>query len=149
MNLESFLWYISVFVIALVSLYTFYAFFSGEMTPFGAFTVLLVTYAVFGFMLGVASHLGAQRKSGWVPREEERRLDGVRPGPLRRGSSIPGHPQKVTRFAAHKKLLLALIAAGILLIAFLNPALGLTVMCISAVSYAVLRAVELFEEPEA
>ena len=50
------------------------------MTPFGAFTVLLVTFAVFGFMLGVASHLAAQRKRGWVPKEE----DGARPGPLRR-----------------------------------------------------------------
>jgi multisubunit Na+/H+ antiporter MnhB subunit len=148
-NLESFLWYLSVIVIVLVSLYTFYAFFRGEITPFGAFTVLLITYAAFGFMLGVASHLAAQRKSGWVPEEEGRRWsEEARPSPNRRGAAIPGHPERSNKYSTYRKLVLLFLVVGILIMGFQSPPLGLMVMCTAAISYVILRAIELFDEPE-
>jgi len=148
-NLESFLWYLSLLVIVLVSLYTFYAFFRGEMTAFGAFTVLVITYAAFGFMLGVASHLAAQRKSGWVPQEEGKRWsEEARPAPSRRASAIYGHPGRSTRYSTYRKLVLLFLVVGVLVMGFQSPPLGLMIMCTAAISYVILRAIEIFDEPE-
>ena len=149
-KLESFLWYLSITVIVIISLYVFYGYFSGEMSGFGAFTLLLVTYAAFGFMLGVAAHLAGQRKDGWTPEEEwSKRAGGSRSVPrsdLRSESVLSAFTPRARMYGKYRKVLLILIAAGMLLI-LESPALGLVVVCIAAVSYVVLRAVELFDNP--
>ena len=147
MKLESFLWYVSIAMIAGISLYAFYAYFSGQITGFGAFTLLLVTYATFGFLLGVASYLAGQRKAGWVPEEESRKILAPPRPEIQRESVLRAFAPRPRRYAPYRKALLAILAAGVLAILW-NAVLGLLVVVMAAVTYGVLTAVELFEPGE-
>ena len=135
-------------MIVAVSLYAFYAFFSGQATAFGAFTVLLVSYCIFGFLLGVSSHLASQRKAGWKPEEEKEVWKTSRPGRERRSESIilsdfrPGQ----MGYRPYKRILLIIVVVGFLLMLAM-PVLGLILVFLATGPYLILRMVELFDRP--
>jgi hypothetical protein len=78
----------------------------------------------------------------------------ARRGELKRGerperspSAItPGVVQSQSKYRTYKRITLLLVVVGALAMAF-NPALGLLVIVNSGLSFAVLRAVEIFEGP--
>jgi hypothetical protein len=147
LKLESLLWYVSLSVIVGISLYVFAGYFGGSISGFDALAVLLVTYAAFGFLIGISIHLGEQRKGGWDPKKEERNLMAHTGDTRRRESSIlddfhPGRPE----YGVFKKISIVIVAAGFLLM-IESAALGLILICAAAVIYLVLSMIETFEEP--
>jgi len=145
-KLESLLWYISITVIALISIYAFYGYFSGQITGFGALAVILVTYAAFGFLMGVSVYLAAQRRGGWSPKEVRETEEAARgPRSHRRESVIlEGYRPGRMAYGPYKKVLLALAAVGFLVI-LVKPILGLMMILLTVLPYIVLHAVEVFE----
>jgi len=145
--MESFLWYISVLAIVVVGGYVFFSYFSGQMGGGAALVLLIVACTAFGFLMFVAAYLGGYRKAGWTPEQEARRREATKKERERRASAImPGLGQSESKYRTYKRITLLLIAVGAVAMPF-NPALGLLIIVIAGFSFAVLRAVEIFEGP--
>jgi len=147
-KMESFLWYVSVLAIVVVGGYVFFSYFSGQMGGGAALVLVIVACTAFGFLMFVAAYLGGYRKAGWTPEQEARRSETAKRGQPERSPSaiMPGVVQTESRYRTYKRVTLLLTAVGALAMAF-NPPLGLLVIVISGLSFAALRAVEIFEEP--
>jgi len=146
--MESFLWYVCFLAIAVVGIYVFYSYFSGEMAGGAALTLLLVACVTFGFLMAVASYLGGHRKAGWTPEREVERAQVRRKEAKQRSTStiVAGSEEGRSGYRTYKLIAVLLVVAGGVCMAF-NAALGLVVIIISGLSFAGLRAVEIFEEP--
>ena len=146
MKLESFLTDFSVLIIAVITLYAFYSFFSGQMDGFTALATLIVTYAAFGFIIGVGVYLASQRREGWRPEGVRAKFrEAVTEGRDRRASVLTETMSSPPRYGAYKIALLALVGVGALVGALLSITLGLIIMCTATGSYLVLHAVEILE----
>lgn len=146
--MESFLWYASVLAIVVVGGYVFFSYFSGQMGGGAALVLLLVACTAFGFLMFVAAYLGGYRKAGWTPEQEARRGELGRKEQRERSASaiMPGLVQSESKYRTYKRITLLFIVVGAVAMAF-NPALGLLMVVIAGLSFAVLRAVEIFEGP--
>jgi len=144
-KLESLLLNLSVVVIAGITLYIFYAFFSGQIDGFSALATLIITYAAFGFMIGVGFYLASQRRGGWRPEEEVARYRRSTVDERTRRISIAGFPYARPRYGRYKALLLVLVGVGVVTGLLGSPTFGLVFICIGAGSYLVLHAVEIFD----
>lgn len=146
--MESFLWYVSVLAIVIVGGYVFYSYFSGQMGGGAALVLVIVACTAFGFLMFVAAYLGGYRKAGWTPEQEARRGElAKRERPERSPSAVmPGLIQSESKYRTYKRIMLLLIVVGAVAIGF-NPALGLLLIVMAGLSFAILRAVEIFEGP--
>ena len=144
-KLESLLLNLSVVVIAGITLYVFYAFFSGQIDGFSALATLIITYAAFGFMIGVGFYLASQRRGGWRPEEEVARYRRSTVEERARRITITGLPSTRPRYGRYKAFLLVLVGVGVVTGLLGSPTFGLIIICVGAGSYLVLHAVEIFD----
>jgi hypothetical protein len=144
-KLESFLLNVSAAVIAGITLYVFYAFFSGQIDGFSALATLIITYVAFGFMIGVAFYLASERRGGWRPEEEVARYRRSTVEERSRRLSIAGFSSPRPRYGRYKVLLLVLVGVGVLTGLLGSPTFGLILICLGAGSYVILHAVEVFD----
>ncbi len=147
MRIEEILWYISLGVIVIISLYTMVAYFGGDIGSFDVLAILAVTYSSFGFLIAISLYLGGKRKSGWKPGDQPGNLGNFIASGSRKKSIIGDIGTSRIDYGIYKKILLILVVIGFLFM-LSSPVFGLLLIVIAAGSYFLLVVVRTFEPGE-